>query len=95
MYTLLFLFWAALGLHCCSRAFSSCGEQRLLSSCSAGTTHFDGFSCGAQALGAQASVAAALSFSSCDLPALGRVGFSSCGSGAHLVWLMGPRAWAQ
>ena len=26
----LFLFLAALGLHCCTRAFSSCGEQGLL-----------------------------------------------------------------
>ena len=77
MYTLLylFLFLAALGLHCCSWAFSSCREQGLLSSCNAGTSHFDGFSCGAQALGAQASVGAAHSFSSCDLPALGCVGF--------------------
>ena len=27
----LFLFWAALGLRCCTRALSSCGEQGLLS----------------------------------------------------------------
>ena len=27
----LFLFLAALGLHCCVRAFSSCGERGLLS----------------------------------------------------------------
>ena len=26
----LYLFLAALGLHCCTRAFSSCGEQGLL-----------------------------------------------------------------
>ena len=26
----LFLFLAALGLHCCTQAFSSCGKQRLL-----------------------------------------------------------------
>ena len=26
----LFFFWAALGLRCCARAFSSCGEQWLL-----------------------------------------------------------------
>ena len=25
-----YLFLAALGLHCCARAFSSCGEQGLL-----------------------------------------------------------------
>ena len=27
---LFYLFLAALGLHCCTRAFSSCGEQGLL-----------------------------------------------------------------
>ena len=26
----IYLFWAALGLHCCARAFSSCGERGLL-----------------------------------------------------------------
>ena len=26
----IYLFLAALGLHCCTRAFSSCGEQGLL-----------------------------------------------------------------
>ena len=43
---------AVLGLCCCSRAFSSCIEQELLSHCGAQTSHCDGFSCcGAQALG--------------------------------------------
>ena len=27
---IIYLFLAALGLHCCARAFSSCGEQGLL-----------------------------------------------------------------
>ena len=30
IYLFLYLFLAALGLHCCTRAFSSCGEQGLL-----------------------------------------------------------------
>ena len=30
----IYLFLAALGVHCCARAFSSCGEQRLCSRCS-------------------------------------------------------------
>ena len=29
-FKLIYLFLAALGLHCCARAFSSCGEQGLL-----------------------------------------------------------------
>ena len=72
-------FLAALGLHCCVRAFSICG----------------GFSCcGARALGSRASVvvvhrlsscgsqALELGLSSCGARALGPVGFSSCGSRA-------------
>ena len=30
IYLFIYLFMAALGLHCCARAFSSCGEQELL-----------------------------------------------------------------
>ena len=29
-YKFIYLFLAALGLHCCVQVFSSCGEQRLL-----------------------------------------------------------------
>ena len=44
---------AALGPHCCARAFSSCGER--------GATHCGVFSCGgAQALGTRASGVVAL-----------------------------------
>ena len=43
------LFLAALGL--CKQAFSSCGEQGLLSSCGAQASHCGGFCCGAWALG--------------------------------------------
>ena len=45
----IYLFLVALGLHCCARAFSSCGEWGLLSSFGAWAFHFGGFSCGAQA----------------------------------------------
>ena len=38
------LFLAALGLHCCMRAFSSCNERGLVSSC-AWAFHCSGFSC--------------------------------------------------
>ena len=51
------LFLAALGLHCYAWAFSSCGEQ---------ASHCGGFSgCRAQALGVQASAAAARGLSGC------------------------------
>ena len=60
----LFLFLAALGLRCCVRAFSSCGERGLLFV--AVGAHCGGFSyCGAKDLGAQASVVAARGLSSC------------------------------
>ena len=60
------LFLTALGLHCCARAFSRGREQRLLSSYSACAACCDGPSCcGAQGLGAWASLAAASGFSSC------------------------------
>ena len=39
------LFMAALGLHCYSRAFSSCGEQRVVSSWSMCAPYCGGFSC--------------------------------------------------
>ena len=48
---------AAEGLHCCARAFSSCGERGATLRCGAWASHRGGFSCcGAQALGTQASV---------------------------------------
>ena len=53
---------AAVGLPCCSWAFSSCGEWGLISSC------------GPQALGVRASVAAACWLSSFGLLALGLAG---------------------
>ena len=38
------IFLAALGLHCCTWAFSSCSEQGLLSSCRVWASHCGGFS---------------------------------------------------
>ena len=72
---------AGLGLRCCARAFSSCGEQGLLfvavrGLLTAGASHCSGFSCcGARALGAWASVVVA-----CALQQL---------------WLAGSRVQAQ
>ena len=70
------LFLAALGLHCCTWAFSSCGERGLLFIARA--SHCSGFSCcRARALGAQASVVVARGLSSCGLRAL-EYRLSSC-----------------
>ena len=56
----LLYFLAALGLCCCTQAFSSCREEGLLSSCGAGASHCSGFSrCDARALDAWASVVVA------------------------------------
>ena len=57
---LVYLLLIALGLHCCTWAFSSCREQELTSSSSAQASHWNGFYCyGAQALEASVSVSAA------------------------------------
>ena len=67
----LFFFWLVRGLCCYTRAFSSCGKQELLSSCSAQASHCSGFSCwGAQALECEG-------FGSCSLQAPEHR-FSSC-----------------
>ena len=51
------LFLAGLGLRCCARAFSSCDEW---GRCGVRASHCSGFSCcGAQVLGARASVVVA------------------------------------
>ena len=56
-YEIDFFFLVELGLCCSARAFPSCGEQGLLSSCGAPAPHCGGFSCGAQAaVGAGAAV---------------------------------------
>ena len=45
------LLLAALGLGCCSQAFSSCSERGLLSNCGAGASHCRGFCRGTRPLG--------------------------------------------
>ena len=73
-----YLSLAALGLCCCAWAFSSCGEWGLLFVVVRGASHCGGFSCcGAQALGARASVVVARRLSSCGSWALER-SLSSC-----------------
>ena len=57
---IIYLFLSALGLHCFAWAFSSCGEQGLLSGCGAQCSHGGGFSCGAQVLGTWGSVVVVL-----------------------------------
>ena len=61
IYLFLFIYLlAVLGLHCCTRAFSSCGERGAMLHCGAWASHCGGFSCcGARTLGARASVAVA------------------------------------
>ena len=51
---------AALGLRCCTRAFSSCSERGVILGCGAWASRWGGFSCcGALALGVRASVVVA------------------------------------
>ena len=73
---------AALGLHSCARAFSSCGEWGLLFVAVRGLLiAVASLHCGARALGVQASVVPACRLSSCGLWALERR-LSSCGARA-------------
>ena len=82
----MYLFLAALGLHCCAWAFSNCSRGATFH-CSAWASHCGGFSyCGAQALGTQASVVVASGLSSCGSRALEHR-LSSCGARA----LVAPR----
>ena len=76
-----FLFLAVLGLHCCTRAFSSCGERGLLFIAVHGLLMVGASRCRARALGAQASVVVSCGLSSCGLRAL-ELRLSSCGSRA-------------
>ena len=81
LFILFILFLAALGLHCCTQAFSSCGERSTLC-CGAGASHCGGFSCcGARALGTRASVFVVRGLSSCGSRALEHR-LSSCGAWA-------------
>ena len=78
----LFLFLAALGLCCCTRAFSSCGERGLLFVAVRGLLiAMASLCCGARALGTRASVLVALGLRSCGLRNLEHR-LSSCGARA-------------
>ena len=92
---MLFIFLAALGLHCCARVFSSCSEWGLLFVAVCGLLiAVSSLCCRAWALGAGASVVVAhrlsscgpwaleLRLSSCGAWALERAGFDSCGAWA-------------
>ena len=58
--TYIYVFMTALGLHCGTQSFSSCGRGDTLSSCSAEVFHGGSFSCcRARSLGTWASVVAA------------------------------------
>ena len=72
---------AALGLRCCSWAFSSCGEWGLLLVVVHGLLIVGASRCGAWALGTRASVVVARGLSSCGSWALERR-LSSCGAWA-------------
>ena len=66
------LFLAVLGLHCCARAFSSCGERGLLFIVVHGLRIAVASRCGAWALGAQASVVVAQGLSCSEACEIGR-----------------------
>ena len=67
----IYLFLAVLGLHCCVRAFSSCGERGLLFVAVCGLLIVvASLCCGAWALDTQASVVVAHGLSSCGSRAL-------------------------
>ena len=70
---------AALGLRCCARAFSSCGEQGLCSGCDGRTSLFAEH----KLQGVWASRVAACGLSNCGSWAPAH-GLSSCGTGAWL-----------
>ena len=77
----IYLFLAALGLRCCTRAFSSCGERGLLFVVVRGLLIAVASRCGARALGARASVVVARGLSSCGSWALDHR-LCSCGARA-------------
>ena len=72
---------AVLGLRCCTRAFSSCGERGLLFVAVHRLLIAVASRCGARALGVRASAVVASRLSSCGSRALERR-LSSCGTWA-------------
>ena len=81
-YFIYLLFLSALGLRCCAWAFLWLRRVRATLCCGSRASYCGSFSCcGAQALGAQASVVVAHGLSSCGTWALERR-LSSCGARA-------------
>ena len=81
----IYLFLTALGLCCCTRAFSRCSEWELLFRCGGHASHCGGFSCcKTRALGMQASVVVARGLSSYGSQALEHR-LSSCGAWVQLL----------
>ena len=78
---LFILFLAVFGLRCCVRAFLWLWRAGATLHCGARASHCYGFCCGAQTLGARASVVVARGLSSRGLRALERR-LNSCGSRA-------------
>ena len=75
----IYLFLAALGLCCCVRTFSSCGERGLLFVVVCGLLIEVASHCGAWSLGTRASVVAERGLNSCGSRTLERR-LSSCGA---------------
>ena len=90
----IYLFLAALDLHCWTRTFSSCRELGPLSSCGSWAPYCGGFSCwGAQDLGctgfSSRRVHRLQERTSCSLWTPEHAGFSSCGTQAYLLQVWG------
>jgi len=84
-------------LRCCTRAFSSCGKQGLLSSCGARSSHCGGFSCcGAWTLGyPRAPVVTVTGLSSCNNQTLVHR-LNSCGAqGCSVSWEIFLTLWSN
>ena len=79
IYLFIYLFLAALGLRCCTQAFSSCSERGLLFIVVHGLLTAVASRCGARAPGARASVVVAHRLNSCGSWAL-ECGLSNCGA---------------
>ena len=80
----IYLFLATLGLRCCARALSSCGEQGPLFMAVRGLLIEVASRCGARALGTQTSAVVACGLSSCGSRAP-ECRLSSCGTRAQLL----------
>ena len=88
LYKFIYLFLAALGLHCCMRAFSSCSERGPL------FVAVRGLLIAVASLVVEYGLQARVGLSSCGVWAPGHVGFSSCGSRSLERRLSSCGAWA-